>query len=438
MLFTKIGIYNLFITYFGLIVCAFTLVVVWIGWVGDRIKEFPFILLSLSLLSVTIYNGCLFLLELAKGIPADKMDFRYSLMVWSGFGSFLLGAISLYFISSYFAIEVKPPKRVQVFIQHFLLGLLFIYIATLSILQVRGLLMHVSYDGEYEYGEYAFFGYLSSASFMLIDLILLLIYRKNIPGRQKRFLGFYLFVPLISMLVKSFLNGIYVVALASSFSVLILMLYELGVQAEHRRMQEQKNEQLKVDIMLGQIQPHFLFNVLYVIQEICRTDADKASEAIGDFSKYLRHNMDSLSISTPIPFTQELEHTKKYVSLQQLRFGEALDITFELECTDFYLPTLTLQPIVENAVRYGVRKNVSGKGKVAVRTREYADRYEVEVEDNGPGFDPSAELKDGMSHLGIRNVRERLSRISGGELRIDSTIGVGTTVCMIFPKEEKA
>ena len=438
MLFTKIGIYNLFITYFGLIVCAFTLVVVWIGWVGNRNKEFPFILLSLSLLSVTIYNGCLFLLELAKGIPADKMDFRYSLMVWSGFGSFLLGAISLYFISSYFTIEVKPPKRVQVFIQHFLLGLLFIYIATLSILQVRGLLMHVSYDGEYEYGEYAFFGYLSSASFMLIDLILLLIYRKNIPGRQKRFLGFYLFVPLISMLVKSFLNGIYVVALASSFSVLILMLYELGVQAEHRRMQEQKNEQLKVDIMLGQIQPHFLFNVLYVIQEICRTDAEKASEAIEDFSKYLRHNMDSLSISMPIPFVEELNHTKHYISLQQLRFGEALNITYELECTDFYLPTLTLQPIVENAVRYGVRKNVSGKGTVVIRTKEYEDCYKVEVADDGPGFDPEAKLNDGMSHMGIRNVRDRLKRISGGELQIDSTIGAGTTVTMIIPKERKS
>ena len=244
-------------------------------------------------------------------------------------------------------------------------------------------------------------------------------------------------MPLISIILRQLLNGLYIVALASSVSVTILMIFEVNDQAAEKRQQELKNEQLKVDIMLGQIQPHFLFNVLYVIQEICHTDAEKASKAIEDFSKYLRHNMDSLSVGMPIPFAEELDHTKHYVSLQQLRFGEALNIRYELECTDFYLPTLTLQPIVENAVRYGVRKNASGKGSIVVRTKEYEDHYEVDVTDDGPGFDPSAELKDGMSHMGIRNVRERLKRISGGELQIDSAIGKGTTVSMIIPKEGK-
>ena len=432
MLFTVIGIRNLFISFFGFIVCAYTLLVV---WVGKRKREIPFILLSLSLACITIYNGCLFFLELTKGMPADQQDFWYSWMVASGFGSFLFGPISIYFVSNYLLVYVKPSRRVHITMQIVLTVMLISCIVVLSILQARGLLMHYNNAGVYANGEYASFGYISTASFLLTDLILILIFGKSISRNQKIFFAIYLYMPLISILLKRLLNGLYIVALSSSLSVTIRMIFEVDEQAEEKRKQELKNEQLKVDIMLGQIQPHFLFNVLYVIQEICHTDAEKASEAIEDFSKYLRHNMDSLSINMPIPFVEELNHTKHYVSLQQLRFGEALNITYDLKCTDFYLPTLTLQPIVENAVRYGVRKNVSGEGNVVIRTREYEDCYKVEITDDGPGFDPGAELKDGMSHMGIRNVRDRLKRISGGELQIDSTIGAGTTVSMIIPKE---
>ena len=204
-------------------------------------------------------------------------------------------------------------------------------------------------------------------------------------------------------------------------------------QSKSLRKQERDNEQLKVDLMLSQIQPHFLFNVLYVIQEICLIDAEVASKAISDFSRYLRHNMDSLTINRPIPFSEELEHVRHYVSLQQLRFGDALDVRYELNCTDFELPTLTLQPLVENAIRYGVRKSKDGEGTVTIRTQEFPDRYEVHVIDDGPGFIPDQLPDDGMSHTGIRNVRERLGRICGGELKVVSEEGKGTDAAIILP-----
>ena len=146
--------------------------------------------------------------------------------------------------------------------------------------------------------------------------------------------------------------------------------------------------------------------------------------------------MDSMSINSPIPFADELEHTKHYVSLQQLRFGEALIVKYELACTDFYMPTLTLQPIVENAVRYGVRKTSTGEGTVIIRTKEYPNYYEVKVTDNGPGFDPNVSKEDGLSHMGLNNVRERLKRISGGTLEVWSELGKGTIVTMKLPKKK--
>ena len=123
------------------------------------------------------------------------------------------------------------------------------------------------------------------------------------------------------------------------------------------------------------------------------------------------------------------------MSLQQLRFGEALQVEYELGCTDFKMPTLTLQPIVENAIRYGVRMAPKGRGKVLVRTIEHPDCYEIDVIDNGPGFDTGHVPDDGMSHTGLRNVSERLRLVSGGDLTVDSAPGEGTTIRMTIPKE---
>lgn len=145
--------------------------------------------------------------------------------------------------------------------------------------------------------------------------------------------------------------------------------------------------------------------------------------------------MDSITIRTPIPFNDELEHVKHYISLQQLRFGDALNVKYDLKCTEFYIPTLTLQPIVENAIRYGVRRAPKGKGTVLIRTSEHPDFFEIDVIDNGPGFDQNHTPDDGISHTGLKNVRKRLKHISGGELIVNSELGKGTKVRMVLPKE---
>ena len=109
---------------------------------------------------------------------------------------------------------------------------------------------------------------------------------------------------------------------------------------------------------------------------------------------------------------------------------------YEIGCSDFNIPTLTLQPLVENAIRYGVRKSENGRGTVTVRTRETDDSIEIDVVDNGPGFVPDSVLGDKENaSMGLRNVKERLKMTCGGELRIDSEIGKGTTATIILPKE---
>ena len=90
-------------------------------------------------------------------------------------------------------------------------------------------------------------------------------------------------------------------------------------------------------------------------------------------------------------------------------------------------------------MRHGIRRSESGSGTVKISTRETADRYEITVTDDGAGFDADGEAPDdGQSHIGLRNVRERLQRLSGGELRIETAPGQGCRATIILPKETPA
>ena len=195
----------------------------------------------------------------------------------------------------------------------------------------------------------------------------------------------------------------------------------------------------RAQIMLTQIRPHFLYNSLTVIQDLCRTNPEQAENATIQFARYLRGNMDALQTNSPIPFTDELEHTKEYLTLEQMRFEDKLTVRYDIQCETFSLPPLTLEPIAENAVRHGVRGNRDGKGEVAVATREHPGYYEITVTDTGPGFDPEQPPKDqDRSHIGLRNVRERLAQMCGGTLNISSEPGKGTCVTIMIPKGAKA
>ena len=191
----------------------------------------------------------------------------------------------------------------------------------------------------------------------------------------------------------------------------------------------------RVQQMLSQIKPHFLHNALTLIIDLCDTAPQKAKEATVEFSRYLRGNMESIDRTGPISFEKELEHTKIYLDIEQMRFAGDLQVRYDIACTGFSLPALTVEPLAENAVRHGVREKPDGRGTVVIATRETPDGYEITVTDDGPGFDPDRLPEDGQMHVGIANVRERLRQIVDGSLEYRSAPGEGTAAIIRIPKQ---
>ena len=143
--------------------------------------------------------------------------------------------------------------------------------------------------------------------------------------------------------------------------------------------------------------------------------------------------MASLSERKPIPFEEELHHVESYLNLEKLRYGERLQVIYDVASTDFAIPALTVQPLVENAVKHGIGKKKSG-GVITIMTRETPEAYVITVTDTGVGYDPAKPKQDGQPHLGLKSVRDRLTTMSGGRLEVASVPDQGTTVTIAIPK----
>jgi LytS/YehU family sensor histidine kinase len=173
-----------------------------------------------------------------------------------------------------------------------------------------------------------------------------------------------------------------------------------------------------------------IFNVLNSIYYLCDTDAKKAQKALGMFSDYLRGNFESLSISHLIPIDSEIRHVKGYLELEKMRFEDELQVEYDIDNLDFKIPPLSIQPIVENAVKHGLDPGVT-RLTITIRTRETDSGSELAVEDNGPGFGQTDSDAPGIA---LENIRHRLKMMCGGRISVTPREGGGTVVTLTVPK----
>ena len=227
------------------------------------------------------------------------------------------------------------------------------------------------------------------------------------------------------------------------FAVAIVMVLKLipsniNAAAKAKELEMEKivlNAELaesRISTMMSQIRPHFIYNTLGSIEQLCILDPTKAGNLVHNFAKYLRGNFGELDNPKPILMSQEMDHVHHYISIENVRFPD-MTFTFEMNSGDFHIPALTVQPIVENAIKHGLMKLPKG-GTIRVISYETDNDYCISVVDDGVGFDTNAIIDD-RKHLGLRNIRERLKVMVNGTLEIESIVGVGTKVLIKIPKE---
>lgn len=268
----------------------------------------------------------------------------------------------------------------------------------------------------------------------LISVFILTVFDKKLHIVEKIAFMLYCSLPLVAIVIQNALPGYAIAYLSIIISIEILFLFVNVRKNTLLEVEAKRNKEAEIKIMMSQIQPHFIYNTLASISTLIKIDQNKAQKALDDFTEYLRANLSSLTETHLILFSDELKHIKTYVSLEKMRFNNRLNVVYELDAHDFFVPPLSIQPIVENAIKHGILKNIKG-GTVTIRTYEEEDAYYVEVIDDGVGFDINNFDLSNNKHVGINNVKSRLSSMSDAEMSIDSEPGKGTRVVVKFNKQ---
>ncbi|MBQ9457145.1 MAG: histidine kinase [Bacilli bacterium] len=268
---------------------------------------------------------------------------------------------------------------------------------------------------------------------MLASVFVIAAIDKRLQMREKIAFFSYCLLPLVAILLQNVFKGYAIAYLSIIVAIEVLFLFLNMRKNEELVNQARKRKEAEVKVMMSQIQPHFIYNTLSSISTLIQVDPAKAQTALDDFTDYLRANLSSLSDTGLITFEKEFRHIETYLSLEQMRFDERLHVVYDIQEKDFLVPPLSLQPLVENAVKHGILKKIEG-GTISLKTYARDDAYVVEIKDDGIGFDIHAKPDDGRAHVGLENVRYRIQSMCHGELIVESQINHGTTVTVLFYK----
>ncbi len=358
--------------------------------------------------------------------PDHAVLSRIAVFCESFFSSLLMPMITMYLLRC----SGERRKRTPLFAS--MLTLWLVYVALLIFTQFSTEIYSISSKNVYQRGPWYFVLLVPPAAMMIMNCISLFFRRKQLTKKQRAAFTVYLLIPLGCMLIQMFSYGLLMIVIGTSVSAMIMFVFILLDQVDHSIRQQKENAAQQASITVLQMRPHFIYNTLMSIYYLCKQDAEKAQQVILDFSSYLRKNFTAIAKADAIPFEEELEHTRAYLAVEQARFKDQLLVEFDTPFTDFRIPPLTLQPIVENAVKHGMDPELEPLF-ISISTCRQDGYAEITVDDSGPGYQPA---DDNEPHIGLDNVRERLKMMCKGDLTISRRDCGGTIVTIRIPVQE--
>lgn len=374
--------------------------------------------------------------DLVSQISLDFLGRDYSVLskmaifLESYFSSLLMPLLTIYMLHL-----CREPINSRLL---YIISLLWtVYVILLVITQFTTFIYYVTPGNTYRRGPLYPVLLVPPVLLMLVNMIGLYRRRSLLTARERNLLIAYLFIPAVSMLIQMASYGILFIVLGTSVGTLIMFIYILNNQVDKIIAQANEIREQQLKILSLQIRPHFIYNTLTNIYYLCESDPAKAKQIIGDFTRYLRKNFGSVVKQGLIPFADELEHTEAFLAVVKTRYEDQLSVEYDITHTFFRIPPLTLEPIVENAVKHGLDQD-SDPLHIIIRTRCTDRGSEIIVENNGIDFsleeteDPLVSADD-EPHIGIYNVRSRLKTLCNGTIDVTQREGGGAVVTMIIP-----
>ncbi len=306
-----------------------------------------------------------------------------------------------------------------------------IYLILLGVAQVTEIFYYVTAEDFYR-GEWYF----------LFVLPIILILFLNIFGviRRKKFLSKRYFLAFLLYLVTFTLGTLmhamnisdFMIAFGLIFSTaeMVAIVFSDYVSEFFKQQREIINQQ--ANILILQMRPHFIYNTMTSIYYLCAQNPEQAQKVTLEFTNYLRKNFTAIAYGETISFSEELEHAKAYLSIEQVQFEENLFVEYDTPHVNFKIPPLTLQPIVENSVKHGLDPDAEPL-HILILTRATKSGSEIIVEDDGVGL----KFDDNKEKFALQNIKKRLEIFCGGSLTISQREGGGTVVKIFVPLTQK-
>ncbi|MCQ2509494.1 MAG: histidine kinase [Lachnospiraceae bacterium] len=422
---------------FGAVFCMAILLVLSISCVGEKAEEVSFwfrlLLLFDMIMAWTGIFGNTF-----DGYP-NLIELNY-VMEFLLFGSI---AFQSYFYWFYIRREIgdvtseeRPRLRRGTLLMDTING---IAIILLIVNRFSGFLFWIDQAGVYHRGKYFPLSWV--CPILLLICCGILIVMQKVRTSWKLVHLSYLILPLMIYPYQVFHAKM--MPLNMGITLALLLMYCVNYMDRRKVLLEQKELlavqqremlELEIQLMISQIQPHFLYNTIAMIRGLCRENPEAAADSLGYFSSFLRGSLHMMQKKECISIEEELKLVESYMYLEQMRFGDRLEYIEDIEDVSFKIPALTIEPILENAVHHGIEEKEEG-GMVLLEVTEDELYNIIRITDDGAGFDTSIPI-DTKKHIGMTNVKERLWKMCRGTLKFESVIGEGTTAIIRIPKEK--
>ena len=278
-------------------------------------------------------------------------------------------------------------------------------------------------------------------TFVFIGVVIIVKW-KNISNYLKRIIITATIFPMTALVTSPFISAVSLNNIMVAITALILFIIyernktEITLKSIYE-LERAKTElaESRLTMMLAQIKPHFIYNTMNAIMELCYTEPELAAETIAHFSDYLRGKLNAFDSKEMSLFDDELALIKEYLSIEYADHNKVFRMEYDLACTDFRLPALSVQPLVENAVKHGIDR-YSADSLVKLITYEDAQNIYIKVTDNGTAEQGDDTLFASERGVGLNNTAERLRMLCGGDISVTHDVN-GTSAVITIPKQNQ-